>query len=253
MERTALDAVKRVEGKGGARKLRRQKMIPGVIYGKGYNPVYVSVDEKALEKAVSTHAGLNVIMDLSIEGKDKVVARVCSYQAHPIDRNFTHVDFQVLDLKKRITVEVSIQIEGKAKGVKEGGILVNDRRTLSVKCLPIAIPEKITIDITELDIGDSIHIDDLKLPENVECPHDVNFAIVSVVAPMKEEVVAPTVAVEGVVTAEGVVIPAAGVAGVAPVGAPGTAPTAGGVKSAPGAAPAGVAVKPAGAPAKEKK
>ena len=146
-------------------------------------------------------------------------------------------------------VEVPIYFEGKAKGVKEGGVLLMDRRVLSVKCLPTAIPEKIAVDISELAIGDSIHINELKLPSGVECSHDVNFSIVSVVAPMKEEEIAAPAAEAAVI--EGAAAPAAaGTAapGTAPGAAPGAAPAAAGAgaKAAPGAAPGA-------APAKEKK
>ena len=261
MERMSLEAAKRKEGKGGASAARRNGMIPGVLYGKGYEPACVAVNEKLLEQAVSTQAGVNVLLDLKVEGADKVVARIRDYQADPIKRNFTHIDFQVVDLKQKIMVEVPILFEGKAKGVKEGGVLLMDRRVLTVKCLPLAIPKNIAVDINELDIGDSIHVNELKLPEGVECPHEGNFSIVSVVAPMKEEVAAP-VAAEGV-PVEGA---AAAVAGAAPAATPagGAAATAaGGVSAKPGAAPGaapaagGMSAKPGAAagsaPAKGKK
>ncbi|MBI2092661.1 MAG: 50S ribosomal protein L25/general stress protein Ctc [Deltaproteobacteria bacterium] len=248
MEKISLEASIRKEGKGAARRARLQGAIPGIVYGKTYKPVYVTVNEKALEKAVATHAGLNVLLDLAVADKEKVVARICDYQADPIERTFTHVDFQVVDLKQKITVDVPVQFTGKSKGVKEGGVLVIDRRELKVKCLPIAIPEHIDVDITELMVGDSVHINDLKLPEGVECSHEINFSIVSVVAPMKEEVAAP---VAEAVTAEG-----AAAATAAPGAAPAGAAPAGGAASTPAAAK-GAAAAPAaaakGAPAKEKK
>jgi large subunit ribosomal protein L25 len=247
MERISLAATKREIGKGSARRSRVTGFIPGILYGKGQSPSPLTVNEKELETAVRTHAGLNVLLNLSLDGKS-VLARICDYQAHPIKRNFTHVDFQVVDLTKKINVEVPILFEGKAKGVKEGGVLVMDRRTLSVKCLPDAIPEHVIVDISALDIGDSIHIKDLKLPSGVECPTESNFGVVSVVAPMKEEVAAP---VEGAVPAEGAVPGAAPVAG-APGAAPGAAPAAA-PGAAPGAAPAAGAAKAPAAPAKEKK
>ncbi|PIR18102.1 MAG: 50S ribosomal protein L25 [Deltaproteobacteria bacterium CG11_big_fil_rev_8_21_14_0_20_49_13] len=239
MERVSLDVSKRNEGKSSARAVRNAAMVPGILYGKNVKPMTISVNEKALETAVKTKAGMNVLFDLNIESGEKTVARIADYQACAIKRNFTHVDFAVVDITKKISVEIPLHFEGKAKGVIEGGVLIMDRRTLEVKCLPLAIPEFISIDITELDIGDGIHLNELKLPEGVECAHDVNFGIVSVVAPMKEEVVVPTA--EAVV-AEGAAAPAAGAApgaapGSVPGAAPGTAPAAG-AKSAPGSAPA---------------
>lgn len=241
MERVALEAVKRTGGKGRTNELRRKAMVPGVIYGKGYEPVMVSVDEKSLEMAVRTKAGMNVLFDLTIDKKDKVVARIREYQACPIKRNFTHIDFQVVDMTKKMVVEVPLLFEGKSKGVKEGGVLVMDRRSLEVRCLPESIPQHIVVDITELGIGDSIHIDDLKLPDGVECPHEANFGIVSVVAPMKEETAAPAAEATA---AEGAAAPAAGAAsGTPPGAAPGSAPTAAGTAPASGAKPAAPAKK----------
>lgn len=241
MERVTLDVVKR--DNSNPKQFRRNAMVPGILYGKGYTPTLVAVNEKALEAAVSTHAGINVLLDLTVEGKDKIVARIREYQAHVIKRNFTHVDFQALDLKKKIVVEVPILFDGKSKGVKEGGVLVMDRRTLAIKCLPTSIPENIVVNISELDIGDNIHVNDLKLPEGVECSHEINFPLVSVVAPMKEEVVAP---VAGAVPVEG--------AAAAPAAAGAAAPAAGAsAKPAPAAAGAKAAPAKAAAPAKEKK
>ena len=117
MERVALETVKREGGKGLAKRARLSGLIPGVVYGKDFKPVYVNVVEKSLESVVSTQAGLNVLLDLSVDGKEKVLVRIRDYQADPIKRNFTHVDFQVLDLKQKISVEVPIYFEGKAKGV----------------------------------------------------------------------------------------------------------------------------------------
>ena len=250
MQTVNLNAVKREEGKGHAGRMRKTGAVPAVLYGKKFKASSISVNEKELELAVSTKSKLNVLLDLTIDGKDKMKVRIRDYQADQVTRQFTHVDFQVLDLKEKIMVEVPLQFVGKAKGVKEGGVLLMDRRLLSVKCLPTAIPENIEVDITELAIGDGIHVDELKLPEGIECPHEGNFSIVSVVAPMKEEeVAAPAVAaVEGAVPAEGAA-PAAGTPGAAP----GAAPAAAGAKPAPGAAPAAAGAKPApgAAPAKK--
>ena len=228
MQRVTLEASKREAGKGKASSLRNKGLIPAVLYGKGVEPMTIAVNEKNLELAVRSEAGMNVLFDLNIEGASKVVSRIREYQADPIDRNFTHVDFQAIDLTQKMVVEVPIVLTGKSKGVKEGGVLVLDRRTLNVKCLPDHIPGKIEIDITEVVIGHSIHINDIKLPEGVECHHDVNFAIVSVVAPQKEEVAAAEAApVEGAAAAPaaGAAAPAAGAA------APAAAPAAGADKA----------------------
>ena len=109
------------------------------------------------------------------------------FQIDPISRYITHVDLLKIDLKQKVTVQIPLHVTGKSVGVEKGGVVDQPRRELEVRCLPGNIPEKIDIDITALDMGDSIHVNDLKLPEGVEAPHEVNFAIVSIVAPRQEE------------------------------------------------------------------
>lgn len=228
MEKTSLNVDAREASKSLNKGLRNAGKIPAVLYGREHKPVNITVDNKEMHRAVSTKAGFNVLIDLNIAGKEKVMARVCDYQANPITREFTHIDFQIVDLKRKIEVEVPLHVEGKSPGVKEGGVLDIQRRTLLVKCLPTAIPEFISVDISALNIGDNIHVDDLKFPEGVECHHDVNFTILAVVPPQKEEVVVAA-------PAEGEV-------------APGAVPSDKGAAPAEGAAPAaaGSEKKPAG-------
>ncbi len=244
MEKATLNASARELGKSKITALRNAGQIPAILYGRDHKPVTIAVDGKAVHKVLSTKAGLNILIDLDVEGKEKVMARVCDYQANPVTRDFTHIDFQIVDLRRKIEVEVPLHFDGKAPGVKEGGVMDIQRRSLQVRCLPTAIPEFLSVDIGALNIGDNIHIDDLKLPEGVECQHDQNFVIVAVVPPAKEEEVAPVAApVEGEAAAA-----APGGAG-APA-APGAAPAAGDKKAAatPGASAGDKKAPPASAP-----
>lgn len=198
MERISLESNLR-EGAGkNLGRMRREGKIPAILYGKQSVPKLLSVGEKSLEKAVSTEAGFNAIFNLNIEGKPEGVVRIREYQVDPIRRNFLHVDFQTVDLKEKIEVEVPIRITGKAEGVKKGGVLETLRRTLHLKCLVMNIPEHIDIDVSPLEIGQSVHADEIKLPEGVEFPHGTNFTIVAVVPPTKEEEVAPPPVAEAV-------------------------------------------------------
>lgn len=239
MEKAELVAVTRELGKSKNRAVRNLGQVPAILYGRDHQPMNIAVDVKSVQKVLSTKAGLNILIDLDVTGKEKVMARVSDYQANPLTREFTHIDFQIVDLKRKIEVEVPLHFEGKAPGIKEGGVMDVQRRSLNIKCLPTSIPEFISIDIGGLNIGDNIHMDDLKLPEGVECQHDVNFVIVAVVPPAKEEVVAEVAApVAGEAVAGA---PAAGAAGDKKA----AAPAAGGDKKA--AAPAaGGDKKPAG-------
>ena len=203
MEKVQLTAKRRETGKGMAHRLRTSGMVPGILYGKKVEPVSLAVSTRDLVNATKTKAGMNVIVDLSIEGGDSGLAFIRDFQADPFRRDFTHIDFQAISMDEHIEIEIPIELVGECKGVKEGGVVDQSRRTLHIRSLPDHIPEKIVVDIAELDIGDSVHADDLKLPEGVEFPHAMNYAILSIVPPTKEEeVAAPAEGVEGEV-AEG--------------------------------------------------
>ncbi len=192
MERQQLTATTREKsGKGVARQLRAKGAIPAVLYGQGQEATLLQVDLRDFTKVVSTGAGINVLFDLEIQGKGKVPVIVKDYQAHVIDRKFTHVDFFKIDLTKKISVEVPIHLVGKAAGVKEGGILEHITRSLKVNCLPGAIPQFLEADVSNLNIGDSLHLHDLKLPQGVEAVPGADETIAAVVAPVEEVVVTP--------------------------------------------------------------
>jgi large subunit ribosomal protein L25 len=244
VERIKLQAEKRdTKTKGDVRQLRLKGKVPAVLYGRKREPLTLIVKEADILKAMSTKAGLNVLLDLVVEGEKPTTVLLRDYQAHPVHRTFTHVDFQAIDMTEKIVVEVPIILNGLAVGVKEGGILEQLLRKIELKCLPTQIPEKIEIDVEHLKIGDSIHSDELKLPEGAEFPRAMKYAIATVVPPAKEEVAAAAVPVEGAVPAEG---EAAAPAAEGAAAAPGAAPAKG---AAPGAAPAKGAA-PGAAPAK---
>jgi len=183
-------------GKGGAHALRRDAQVPAVVYGKGMETTPLTVDPKALKKAIATVAGWNTLITLKGDGpfNGKVVI-VKDMQFSALRREITHADFQAIDLKKKIHVMVPVHTLGKAIGEKEGGSVQVIRHELEVVCLPTAIPNAIEIDVTALKIGGVIHIDDLKLPAGIEVPHDVNFTVITVTG-HKEEV-EETAAAEG--------------------------------------------------------
>ncbi|MBL7684440.1 MAG: 50S ribosomal protein L25/general stress protein Ctc [Deltaproteobacteria bacterium] len=179
------------KGKGGARKIRALGKVPGIVYGKKMESILIETNPKELSAAISGKSGMNTIIDLKIPNHGTVTTLLKDYQAHNITRAFTHVDFVQLDLTKKIRVDIPVHITGKSEGVKEGGILEIIKREISVICLPTNIPEQIDIDVTSLKIGQSLHLSNLKLPSGVEAPQDVDFTIVSVVAPKAEEVAKP--------------------------------------------------------------
>lgn len=202
MERLKLNAEVRNRAGQGLKPMRKGGFVPAILYGQKKEPRLIKVDRRTLEKAIATKAGFNAIFDFQIDGQDAGLVRIREYQAHPIKRVFTHVDFQSIDLNEKVEVDVRVELVGHSIGVKdEGGVLDIHRRTLHLKCLVTQIPEKIQIDISALKVYDTIHANDIQLPDGVEFPHDQNFTIVAVVPPKKEEEAVVAAPVEGAVVA----------------------------------------------------
>ena len=176
-------------GNGPARVLRRAGQIPAVLYGRKIEPVLLSVNTKDLEQVLKTGGFGQLILNLVIQNGKKVTkaAMIKELQTHPVSGNLIHIDFYEVDMKRQIKVMVPVFTTGKSVGIEEGGLLNIVRRELEVSCLPGDIPEAIEIDISELGIGDSIHLEDVPLGENVEVATDVNYTVVTVLSPKVEE------------------------------------------------------------------
>jgi large subunit ribosomal protein L25 len=198
MTTVALAAQSRTEtGKGVARSLRRQALIPAVFYGPEVDPVPLILQSKDLEKLITTGAGENILIDLNIEdGKSTQSHRamIKEIQVDPVKRNILHLDLYAISMDKKISVEVPITLTGTAVGVSdEGGILQQVSRTLEISCLPDRIPEAFELDVTALTIGDSLHVSDLEIPEGIEVMAEDELTIASVVPPTKVEEIEPEV------------------------------------------------------------
>jgi len=187
-------------GKEHAKKLRRRGMIPAVVYGAETSPLPLEVEAKSFHALLRSGLGENVIVTLNIDdqenGGKKVLIR--EVQRDPVWGDILHVDFQQVSLTKKLTINVPVRLVGTPIGVqKDGGILQHVLRELELECLPTDIPEKIEVYVTDLKIGDSIHVGDIKL-EKVEILSDPQGSIVSVVPPtvFKEPEVAPAAAAE---------------------------------------------------------
>ena len=198
--------IREKSGKGVARKLRAAGKLPAVVYGKGFEPITVTVDPKELEGAVSGEAGLNTLITLKgaaeIDGK---VVILKDADVHPIRRDMISADFYAINLKEKSIFMVPINVVGTAVGQTEGGSLQLVRNELEVLCLPTEVPQAIDIDVTALEIGDTIHIEQVVVPEGVELVHDVNFTVITLslikveVEPTEEDELDET---EGVVADE---------------------------------------------------
>ena len=169
MAKSVLNVETRVRtGKGGSRKVRQDGLVPAVVYGKGVEALNLRLEPKALQQAVATEAGWNTLLTLKGDGPfDGLVVILKDMQIDAIRRNPTHVDFLAIDLKKALAVMVPVQPVGKAQGVVEGGTLQLIRHEIEVYCLPTNIPTSIEIDVTALNVGEGIHIDEVSLPEGV--------------------------------------------------------------------------------------
>jgi large subunit ribosomal protein L25 len=192
MEKVTLEAeIREKTGKGSSGRLRRRGYIPAILYGGKEKPQPLIVNTKDLEKALSTEAGENVIISLKVGDKTRTVI-VKDMQADPVKGNLLHVDLYQISLRERLKASVPIEVRGEAPGVKEGGILQHRLREIEVECLPTEIPEFISIDVSGLLIGDSLHVRDLRVTGDIKILADGEEAVVSIVPPTVEEVAPPT-------------------------------------------------------------
>jgi large subunit ribosomal protein L25 len=182
--------IRTTTGNGPARRLRQNGLIPAVLYGPGTDSVPLSVNihdiDMILKKGRIGQALLKLVIANNGETSTKTVM-VKELQLHPVSRNFLHIDFYEVAMDRKIMVNVPVTTTGKAKGVETGGILQIIRRELEVQCLPLDVPESIEIDITDLDIGDSIHVGDISRQSKIEFLDDENFTVVTMVSPKVEE------------------------------------------------------------------
>lgn len=182
-----------------ARRMRRDGKIPGVLYGPKTSPVPLELNKKEFSNRVAGLEGSHLVrlQSGSTALADKV-ALVKEIQYHPITGEVIHTDLYEVDLTAKIQVRVPLHFVGKAAGVVRGGILQPIVREVEVECLPLDIPEFFNVEVSALDIGDSIHIEELPMPEGVTVVSESNLALVAVVPPTVEEAPTPAAAsVEG--------------------------------------------------------
>lgn len=195
IDRNVLQAKPRADaGKGSARRLRAEGLIPAVVYGRHLEtPAQIAVDPLAVKKAIATPHRLNTLLALRVDGTPERLVLLKEYQQDPVTREILHADFIDVRENEQVKVKVPLVLVGKPVGVLEGGVLSQSRRDLEVHALPTAIPEKIEADVSHLKIAQSLHINDVKLPAGVRVKTGVNYTLAVVAVPEKEEVVAPVV------------------------------------------------------------
>jgi large subunit ribosomal protein L25 len=197
MEVTDLAAeVRKEQKKGPARRLRQKGFVPAIFYGRSAENILLAVKNDALlklHKDKKDHAFIKLIIDDGGAKKLEKLSLIKELQVQPLTGKFYHADFYEVDMKRKLTFDVSLSFTGKAIGVENGGELQHIKRQVTVSCLPAHLPDHIEIDVAALDIGDSIKVKEMKLPEGITVLDPADAAVVAVAA---IKVVKPTPAEE---------------------------------------------------------
>lgn len=206
MERITINVEKREEtGKGAARSLRRKDIIPGILY-RGGGSLPIKLPKKEVLQFINITSGEQVMVNLHFNDGESKLALMKDFQVDPMRRELLHADFFEVSLTEKLKVSVHITVTGEAIGVKrDSGILQNLLREIEIECLPDKIPGHVAIDVSGLEIGQALHVRDLKLAEGIRVMNDPGEVIVNVIAPLVEAV-APVEEVAPVEAAEPEVI-----------------------------------------------
>jgi len=213
METTTLQAeVRGSRGKGPARRLRAEGKIPGVFYGPGVRPTPLTLSPKEVTQALRGKRGRNVVFKLSVDGKDQL-AMVKDVTTDPVTQELLHIDLYRILEDKVLEVHVPLHAIGRSVGVVQGGVLNITRRTLPLRTTPANIPVSIDVDVTHLDLKDTISVEDVEFPQGVECMLRPKLTLAIVLEPRKataaDEEAEAEAAAAAAPAAEGAAAPAA--------------------------------------------
>jgi len=190
LEKIELKAtIRKTMGNGPARELRRQGLIPAILYGPKSEPIMLSVVIREFENIIKTGNIGQMLLNLEIQNGKKQIktAMIKELQTQPVTGNLLHIDFYEVAMDQKIRVSIPVVTTGEAVGVELGGILQVVRHEVDVFCYPNEIPESIEVDITNMEVGDSLHIGDVALDEAIELADEANFTVVTVLSPKVEE------------------------------------------------------------------
>jgi large subunit ribosomal protein L25 len=176
----------RATGSRESRRLRRTGRVPAIVYGKSIDPIDVAVDSHDLHMALHTEAGSNALINLEIEGHDVVLTMARVVERHPFRNEYRHVDFVTVSLDETVHAEVAIHFEGTPVGVIEGGVFSPNRTHVIVETLATNIPSFIELDVSEVEIGGSLRIEDLPEMDGVTYTEDLDAVVMSVTTPAAE-------------------------------------------------------------------
>lgn len=186
MEVTLRAQTGRSQGSRPSRRLRLTGRVPAVVYGKDTESQAIAVDRRELYGVLHTEAGLNALINLEIEGGSNQLTMAKVVERHPVRGEIIHVDFITISLTETTRVEVLLELQGDPIGVREGGIIETINNSVVVEALPTEIPTSIIIDVSGMDVGDTLRVADLPVIEGVEYVDDVDQPLITVVLPAAE-------------------------------------------------------------------
>jgi len=182
--------VRDTKGKEAAKKMRREKNIPGVFYGPDSEPVMLSFKDGDLRRILKSAASENIIMGLQLEtdkGTETKMVILKELQSDPLKDSYIHADFYEISMDKELSLNIPVILVNTPVGVTNGGILQHVRRELTISCLPDKVIESIEVDVSGLEIGESLHIEDLVFPEGITTPQESHLTVAVVNAPTVAE------------------------------------------------------------------
>jgi len=193
-------------GKTTTRRLRTRGQVPAVVYGRGADPIAVSVEEDTFSRSVAAAGRYSTLITLKIEGAeaetDSATVMVKDLQYDLVNRQIVSIDFQRISLQETIHTRVPVRHVGESPGVKQGGIVDQVTHEIVVECLPTDMPDHLEVDISDLGIGDSVRVKDLRLPSGVNVMAPEDDVVIVIAAPVREEEVAPELPEEGALVGE---------------------------------------------------
>lgn len=178
--------IRNEKGKQAAKKLRRENRIPAIFYGPGAPSLMLTIDAHELEMIMKKKTGENVIIGLDIEtdkGTDSRTVILKEFHSDPVKQDFLHADFYEISMDKKLTVDITLHYINTPRGVINGGMLQPIRREITVSCLPDKLVDFIEVDVSGLDIGQSLHVKEISLPDGIQCIQDPELTVVTVMAP----------------------------------------------------------------------
>lgn len=188
MEQVSLRArTGRATGSRASRRLRREGQVPAVVYGRDLEPINIAVDERDLYGVLHGEFGANALINLEIEGNDEILTLARVIERHPFRAEYRHIDFVQVSLTETVTAEVTIHFEGEPVGVEEGGVFSPARTSVEIEALVTSIPGFIELDVSGVEINESLRIADLPVIEGVEYLEDPDAVVMSVTLPAAEE------------------------------------------------------------------